>query len=297
MGTGGIGGYYGARLAQVGADVFFVARGPHLEAIQKNGLKITSVKGDFEITSVNASSNPNDAGPVDVIIFATKAWDIESAASLIKPALKESGIVVHFQNGVDTPERLASVIDRKKIVGGVAYGVMNIAGPGRIDNSTQIQELIYGTYDGSKSDSLEEFHSYCKRAVFNSQLVPNIEVHLWTKFLFICAFSGITSLIRKPIGPILAEPETYQLFYSCMSEIKKIADEKKIPLPASIMEDRMKFAKSLEPTATSSMQRDLKNGNHLELAALNGMVSCFGKKLGILTPVNDFIFSVLKLHA
>jgi 2-dehydropantoate 2-reductase len=297
MGSGGIGGYYGARLAQSGTDVFFVARGAHLEAIRKNGLKVTSVKGSFHLPQVPASSEPLDAGPVDVVILGTKAWDVETAAAQVKPVLKPNGFLVHFQNGVDIAQRLAKTIPREQIVGGVEYGVVQVLAPGHIDHSTQVQQLIYGAFQRPAPERLDAFHLACQGAGFDALLVEDIETRIWSKFLFICAYSGVTSLLRLPIGPIVGDPDTFALYERCMREIERLAQAKKIALPPGIVEDRLEFSRKLEPSSTSSMQRDLAAGKKMELDALNGTVSRLGREMGVLTPINDLIYSALKLHA
>ena len=296
MGTGGIGGYYGGRLVEAGADVVFVARGKHLQALQENGLKITSVQGDLQIPHVVATDRPSTVAPVDVIILGTKAWDVETAAEIVKPCLKPDGILVHFQNGVDIANRLEKFFLRECLIGGVAYGVVNIAAPGHVDHSTRVHSLTYGSFEHPPKKALNHFHALCQEANFDANLVDNIEVLLWSKYLFICAYSGVTSLLRLPIGAILADDDTFNLFKGCMSEIKAVADKKNIPLPQDVIEDRLNFAKSLEYTSTSSMQRDLQQGNRMELETLNGALSRMAKEIDVPTPINDFIYTSLKLH-
>jgi 2-dehydropantoate 2-reductase len=298
MGTGGIGGYYGARLAQAGGDVFFVARGAHLEAMKEKGLRVTSVAGDFHLPGVQASSNPQDAGPIDIVILGTKTWDIETAMMAVKPVLKNEGLLLHFQNGIDIADRISKFLKPAQIIGGVEYGVVQIANPGHIDHSTQIHQLIYGAFGGQNPPLLQNFHELAKKSKFEAHLVNDIEIRLWAKFLFICAYSGVTSLVRLPIGPVMKDPDTRALFESCMREIEAVAKAKGVRLPANTVDERLEFsAKKLEPTASSSMQRDLEAGRPLEVEALNGTLSKMAKKLGVPTPVNDFIYTALKLHA
>lgn len=297
MGSGGIGGYFGGRLAEAGADVFFVARGPHLEALRRDGLRVTSVAGGFHLSEVAASADPKDAGPVDVVILATKYGDVETAARLAKPVLKEEGFVVHFQNGIDVADRIATVLDRRQLVGGSAYGVVQLVAPGHIDHGTQVHSLVYGRFPETFAPGLEAFHRACARSKFQSELVTDIETRIWSKFLFIGAYSGMTSLLRLPIGPIVADPDTRRAYEACLREIAALATAKGIVLPDGLVEDRLEFSRrALEPTATSSMQRDFAAGRPTELLALNGTVSRLGKELGVATPVNDVIFAALKLH-
>lgn len=297
MGTGGIGGYYGGRLAEIGADVFFVARGAHLEALKKQGLTITSPAGNLHLDGLKVSSDPQDAGEVEVVILATKAWDVEEAARLVKPLLKKEGFIVHFQNGIDIADQIAKSIDRSQIVGGISYGVVQILKPAHIDHSTKVHSLTYGPFQMPAPPLLNPFHQLCQRAKFEAKLVDKIEEYIWSKFLFICAYSGITSLLRLPIGPIMEDPDTRTMYEACMTEIFNLARAKGIYLPSNLVQDRLEFSmKALEASSTSSMQRDFAAGRRTELISLNAAVSRMGKELGIATPVNDFIYAAMKLH-
>jgi 2-dehydropantoate 2-reductase len=298
MGTGGIGGYYGARLLESGANVFFVARGPHLRALQTNGLQLKSVNGDFYAPQVQASANPTDAGPVDVVMQCTKSWDLEEAAMMLKPVVHKTTVIIPFQNGIDTIDRLAKHFDRQHLAGGIAYGVVKIAAPGIIDHTSKdVHKLIFGAFPNYPEKTLRNFFELCRKTKFDVVWSESIEVDLWKKFLFICAYSGITSLIRKPIGPIVADADTYDLYKRCMLEVQSIAKAKGILLGNSVVEEWLEFSRALGETATSSMQRDLENGYRLELETLNGSASRLGKELNIPTPINDFIYTSLKLHA
>jgi 2-dehydropantoate 2-reductase len=297
MGTGGIGGYFGGRLAEAGADIFFIARGAHLEAMQQNGLIVKSVAGDFHLKKVNASSNPKDAGTVDVVMLATKTYDIEEAVALVKPTLKKEGFLVHLQNGIDIADRISKIIEPSRIVGGISYGVVQITEPGHIDHSTKFASLTYGPFQNPPPSTLGEFHRICQSARFESNLVEDIKVRIWSKFLFICAYSGVTSLMRLPMGRIMGDEDTRALYKSCMNEIFEIAKAKSVILPSNLVQDRLDFSMTgFAPTATSSMQRDFAAGRRTELASLNGTVSRMGKELNVPTPINDFIFASLKLH-
>lgn len=298
LGTGGIGGYFGARLVEAGGDVFFVARGAHLKAMQHEGLQLTSVNGDFHARSVAASDDPQKAGRVDLVMHCTKTWDLEDAGRLLKPVMQDHTVVITFQNGIDNVDRLAKFYDRKHLTGGIAFGVVSIAGPGKIKHTSKnVHKLVMGPLVPKQSQTLKQFYDLCTAAKFDAVWSENIEKELWNKFVMICAYSGVTSLIRKSIGPIMDDPESRDFYKNCMLEVRQVAAAKSVKLDDGIVDHWLNFVSSLEKGATSSMQRDLENGFRLELENLNGTVSRLGKELNVPTPINDFIYTSLKPHA
>jgi 2-dehydropantoate 2-reductase len=294
MGTGGIGGYYGGRLAAAGSDVFFVARGAHLAAMRESGLWIKSVRGDAHVWPVRAGEDPKEAGTADVVLLCTKAWDVEKAAAAIAPAVGDETVVVPLQNGIDIRDRVGRHVDVARVAGGAAYGVVNLAAPGVVEHSTHVHRLIFGGYGPEHPRNLRRFHEACRASGFEAVLSDDIERVLWEKFVFICAYSGMTSLLRTPIGAILDDDRSRRMFHECMREIQALARAMGVELDDEVIERQMAFARSLEPTATSSMQRDLVQGHPLEIGTLNGTVSRLARAKGVATPINDRIATSLQ---
>ncbi len=297
MGAGGVGAYFGGRLARAGEEVHFIARGQHLQAIRDRGLRVKSSFGDFQLKDVAVTDKPETIGPVDVILFTVKSQDTASAARQIKPLIKNDTEVISLQNGVDNEDVLARVLGREHIMGGVAYIEATISEPGVITHKSPFARIVFGELDGRYSERGRVLLEKCQRAGIDAALSDDIMAVIWTKWLFICAFSGITALTRKAIGPILADPDTIALYRRCMEEIAALATAKGVKLPADIVSERLEFSRSkLDPQMKSSLQQDLAKGKALELDALNGYASKLGKDLGVATPVNDFIYAALKLH-
>jgi 2-dehydropantoate 2-reductase len=297
MAAGAVGGYFGARMAAAGHDVFFIARGAHLAAIQKNGLTIESVHGDLHLPKPNVTDDPASVGPVDIVLFAVKLWDTEKAAEQTRPLVGASTRVITLQNGVDSVERIAPILGADRTIGGVTYVVTVIDRPGVIKQTSQFQSLICGTSDGKPDAALQGFVDTAKAAGLNITLSDNIERDCWQKFIFLSATSGATAVTRKPMGPILSDPDTRGLFRNIMRETLSVGRAKGVALDESYVDERMAFAdKNSPPTMKASMANDLDRGNRLELDWLAGQVARLGKQYQVATPVNDTIYAALKLH-
>lgn len=297
MAAGAVGGYFGARMQAAGHDVFFIARGAHLEALKSNGLTIESVHGDLHLPKPNATDDPSKVGPVDIVLFAVKLWDTEKAAeqarSLVGPATR----LITLQNGVDSVEHISAVLGAEHTVGGVTYVVTVIDRPGVIKQTSQFQSIICGTSDGRPDAPLQAFVAAAKAAGINITLSDNIERDRWQKFVFLSATSGATALTRMPMGPILADPDTRALFRNIMRETLAVGRAKGVALDEGYVDERLAFAdKNTPPTMKASMANDLDRGNRLELDWLAGQVSRLGKQYRVATPVNDTIYAALKLH-
>jgi 2-dehydropantoate 2-reductase len=297
MAAGAVGGYFGARMAAAGHDVFFIARGANLEAIKKNGLSIESVHGDLHLEKPNVTDDPAKVGPVDVVLFAVKLWDTEKAAEQMKPLLAPNTRVITLQNGVDSYERLAPIIGAERAIPGITYVVSVIDRPGVIKQTSKFQTIICGTIDGKPDAPLKAFVDAAKAAAINVTLSDNIARDRWQKFIFLSATSGATAITRMPMGPILADPDTRALFRSIMQETLAVGRAKGVDVDPGYADERMTFADANSPaTMKASMANDLDRGNRLELDWLAGQVSRLGKELKVPTPVNDAIYAALKLH-
>jgi 2-dehydropantoate 2-reductase len=297
MAAGAVGGYFGARMQAAGHDVFYIARGAHLDAIRKNGFTLESAHGDLHLAKVNATDKPAEVGPVDIVLFAVKLWDTESAAEQALPLLGPATRVVSLQNGVDSYERIAPIVGADRAIAGVTYVVTVIDRPGVIKQTSQFQSIICGTIDGRPDAPLKAFVDAAKSAGIDITLSPNIERDRWQKFIFLSATSGATSVTRSSMGPILADPETRALFRAIMAETFAVGRAKGVALDDDFVEQRMAFAdKNVPASMKASMANDLDRGNRLELDWLAGRVKQLGRELKVPTPVNDTIYAALKLY-
>jgi 2-dehydropantoate 2-reductase len=296
IGSGGVGGYFGARLAASGEDVTFVARGAHLEAMRKNGLKVLSALGDLHLPKVNATSDTKTIGPVDVVMIAVKLWATEEAAAAAKPLIGPNTVVVSFQNGVVAVDTLLPVLGKEHVMGGVANIAALIEEPGVIRHNGNMASLFFGELDGKPSARSQAFLDACTKAGIKTELVGDIQKAIWEKFVRLVTLSAMTSLTRIPVGPVRSDPDTRALLQTVMEEVVALGRAKGVKLDASIVPDQMKIIDGYPRTMVASMCGDLRRGNRLELPWLSGMVAKFGKELGIPTPANQFVYAALKLY-
>lgn len=297
MGAGGVGGYFGGRLSAHGENVTFIARGEHLRAIQAHGLRVQSHHGDFHLRPAVATDDPSQVGPVDIVMFCVKTWDTESAGRAARPLLGEQTAVISFQNGVENEEILAEILGPEHVMGGLAYVTSIIAAPGLVQQAGPVARLIFGEIDGQPSARARAFHRLCREADIDVGLSTDIRKDMWTKFLYICAFSGVSTLTRQPLGPVLNDPDTRELFVGCMREVEAAARARGIQLEPDVVTRQLALADAYGPDLKPSMLSDLERGNRLELEWLNGSVARMGRDLGIETPLNQFIWAALKHHA
>jgi 2-dehydropantoate 2-reductase len=297
MAAGGVGGYYGARLAAAGHDVFFIARGAHREAMEKNGLTLERPEGNVHIPKPNVTDDARSIGPVDVVLFAVKLWDTESAADLTRPLIGPHTRVITLQNGIDSYERVAPIVGAENTVPGVTYVATVIDRPGVIRQDGTFQSVIFGRIDGRPDDTLQRFAEAAKAAGINATVSDDIQRDRWHKYIFLTATSGATAVTRTTMGPILADPDTRAMFLNIMQETLKVGQAKGVKIEDSYLDQRMDFAdKSVPANMKASMANDLDRGNRLELDWLAGTVSRLGKELNVPTLVNDTIYAALKSY-
>jgi len=296
MAAGAVGGYFGGRLAAAGHDVSFIARGAQLEAIRKNGLKIESPLGNLHLNNVRATSNPKDIGPAEVVLFAVKLWDTESAAETAKPLIGAQTRVITLQNGVDSVERIAPILGEDKVAGGSAYIASVIGAPGVISHTSQFAKMVCGRIDGKPDAQLAAFTAAAKEAGIDIAQAENINRERWEKFVFLIGLSGATGATRMSLGPILADPDTRAFFRSLMEEVIALARAKGVTLAPDFLETRMKFADTAPPGMKASLLHDLERGNRIEIDWLAGKVVALGREFGVPTPANAAVYAVLKLH-
>ena len=297
MGAGGVGGYYGARLAAAGEEVAFIARGAHLAAIRGRGLRVESESGDLHIHAARATEDTAEVGAVDVVLFAVKLWDTEAAGAAVRPLVGPATAVISLQNGVVAEETLADILGRAHVMGGVSVIFSSIVEPGVVRQMGVAPQLIFGELDGARSARAEAFLAACRRARIEARLSTNIEKDLWEKFVYLVALSGLTSLKRSPLGPILEDPESRAMFKAAVAEAVAVARAKGVPLAPEVEEERLAMAESLPGEVRSSMLDDLERGARLELPWLSGAVVRMGRELGVATPVHSLIVGALKRHA
>lgn len=298
MGSGGVGGLFGGRLAASGCDVTFVARGAHLAAMREHGLLIESeARGNTLIKPVKVTDNALTAGTPDLIILAVKLWDTEAVARALEPMVGPNTAVLSLQNGVVKDDILRGVFGDAALLGGVAYVGTHIARPGVIRQVGTIQRLVFGEYDGSKSARAEALLAALIGAGIQAEVASDIRRALWEKYTFLVGLSGATASMRSTLGPLRENPQTRAFLHDLIKEAVAVSRALGVALPEDYADDRMKFADSLPATMDSSLHHDLKHGNRLEVEWLAGGVVQLGKQAGVPTPCNRAVWDVLALHA
>jgi 2-dehydropantoate 2-reductase len=295
VGSGGVGGYFGGRLAAAGEDVHFVARGAHLAALRERGLRIESPSGNLHLPQVKATDAPADIGPADLVLFTVKLYDTQSALALLPPLIGPQTLVVPFQNGVESIDVLTRACGKSHVAGGTAYVAAVISEPGVIRH-TAMNRMIFGPLSGAPATALQPLLAGCQRAGIEAALSDRILVDLWAKFVRLSVFSGMTAVTRCPIGPIRDDPELRRMSDDALHESIAVARAKQIPLPASTFSEIVAASDALPAQARSSMLEDLERGRPLELPWLSGAVVRIGEEVGIATPTHRLIVSLLRPH-
>lgn len=295
MGSGGIGGYLGGRLAAAGQNVTFVARGAQLAAMQERGLRLESPLGDATVP-VTASDDPAAIGPVDLVLFAVKLYDTEAAAEACRPLVGEGTGVVTFQNGVDGSETLSRILGADHVVGGVAHISANVAEPGLIRHATDYARFIFGELDGRRSPRVVALAQALEAAGVEHVVSADIRVELWKKMVFLAALSGMNTLTRLPIGPIVEDPDTHALLRRAVEEGDAVARAQGVAVPDDLVASAMAVLTGLPAGVKASTLLDLERGRRLELPWLSGTIARLGGELGVPTPTHAFITTALKLH-
>jgi 2-dehydropantoate 2-reductase len=294
FGAGGVGGYFGGRLAQAGQDVVFIARGDHLKAMLKHGLKVDSVNGDFLVKPVQATDDPAQVGIVDVVLVGVKAWQVPDAAEAIRPMIGPNTVALPLQNGLEAPTQLAAVLGNEHVLGGLCGLATFIVGPGHIRHAGADPFIRFGELDNRPSERVEKLRQAFERASgLTVEVPPDIQIAMWMKFLFITVWSGLGAITRAPLGVWRSLPETRQMAEIALQEIIRVAQARDIALPENAMLTIMNMYDSFPPDITSSMQRDIAQGRLSELDAQIGAVVRFGKEVDVAAPLNNFIYATL----
>ncbi len=297
MGAGALGCYFGGRLAKSGVDVSFIARGEHLKALQSNGLTVESPLGDFRIDQVRATSDPAEIGPVDIVLFLVKLPDTREAAKGIAPLLHADTGVISFQNGIDAWEWIGEEVGAEHVIGGAAAIPAMIKSPGVISHSASFAKLVFGEFDGKPSGRCSELLKLLQDAQVDAELVDNIEVRIWEKFVMLSAFSAATALTRLPIGPIRDDPAAAELLKQLVSETLSVGLELCPGLRKEHEDWVLKFIENAPAGMRSSMLDDLTRGKSLEVAYLSGAVVRKARELELQTPAHEVVFRALSPFA
>jgi 2-dehydropantoate 2-reductase len=327
MGSGGVGGYFGARLARGGADVTFVARGAHLAAMREHGLAVEGGPDEIRLPRVNVVEDPAAIGTVDLVIFAVKLWDTEVAIEQIRPIVGPETAVISFQNGVLKDPYLVKAFGPSRVMGGVCYVATSIARPGVIRRTGSLERMVFGEFDGragtagvspatseegghageeeragrprsvEPSPRARRFLDACLAGGIKAEIAQDIQREIWEKFVFLVALSGTTTTMRTTIGPIRSNSQTRGFLLDVMREVVAVGRAHGIDLPEDYAEQRLRLADDLAADMTSSMHHDLERGNRLEVRWLSGGVVELGRAVKVPTPLNRAIADILALRA
>ena len=296
MGSGGLGGYFGARLCEGGAEVHFIARGKHLQAMRSDGLRVEGPDA-IHIRRVNATDDPGDVGVVDFVMLCVKLWDTEAALRQMRPLIGPATTIISFQNGVLKDQYLRAAHDASQIMGGVGYVATTIDRPGVIRQTGPMQRLLFGEFDGTRSPRGQALLAACLAGGIKAELSVNILREIWQKYVFLVGLSGTTTTVRKPIGPIRENPQTRAFLLDVMREVVAVGRAQGVDLAEDYAELRLTLADDVAHDMTSSMHHDLERGNPLEVRWLAGGVVELGRRHGVPTPLNRAIADILALHA
>lgn len=295
IGVGGVGGYFGARLAEAGHEVAFIARGAHREAIARSGLHVQSPLGSVVIEPARVTADPAEVGVVDTVMLGVKTWQVAEAARSAAPLVGPSTLVLSLQNGVEAPEHVARTLGREHAIAGVAKIISFVSAPGRIVHAGADPSLTIGELDGGSSPRVEAL-----RAAFDGARAASVNLSLdivrslWEKFVFIAAWAGVGAVTRAPLGVVRSQPETRRLIEAGLREIEHVARARGIRLAADVAESTLALIDSLPPDGTASMQRDIAAGRPSELEDLTGAVVRLGAEAGVETPLSAFILGALR---
>jgi 2-dehydropantoate 2-reductase len=292
FGSGGVGGYFGGRLAAAGEDVTFLARGAHLTALQQDGLHIASPLGDLTLPKVQATDRPQAIGPVDVVLFTVKLYDVDASAAMLAPLIGADTVVITLQNGVDAMNMVAKHVGDRHVAGGAAYIVVVIDKPGHLRHTTA-QQLVFGERDGRRSDRLAAFEQAGIRAGFQAKASGDVEADLWVKFVRLATWSGMTTVTRSPMGVVRDDPALFKMMMAAIEEVIAVGRARGINFPSDLMEGTLALIRNFPAGSKSSMLEDLERGRRLELPWLSGAVVRLGKEAGVPTPTHEFITAVL----
>ena len=293
VGAGGVGGYFGGKLARAGIDTTFIVRGATLEAMRSRGLRVDSIDGDFVIDPVNATDDPSTVGVVDAILMTVKAWQIPEAAARLGPMIGPDTVLVPLENGIDAPDILAAIADREHVLGGLCGIVSFIAEPGHVRHIAAEPFVMFGELDNSRTERIERLRAAFERAGVKADIPPDIHRSMWTKFLFIAPMSAIGALTRVPLGQWRSIPEVRSIAEEALREVLALARARGVDQDDDAVERTLERIDKLAPESTSSLQRDVMEGRPSELDAQIGTVVRLARESGVATPVCEILYHCL----
>ena len=293
FGAGGAGGYFGAQLARSGEEVVFIARGKHLEAIRSQGLRVETPEGEIVTQPGHATDDPTEVGPVDVVLLGVKAWQVLEAAPAMRALIGPDTFVVPLQNGVESAAQLVAALGSEHVLGGLCGTLSWLDGPGRIRSIGGVHFVKFGELDNRPSERAERLRKAFERAGVNVEVPSDIDRAVWEKFLFVVSLGGVGAVTRAPVGIVRSVPETRRMLEQCMSEIFAVGRARQVALPDTVFSRTMELVDSLDPSGTTSLQRDVLEGRPSELEAWTGAVVRLGREAGVMTPIHAFIYDSL----
>lgn len=295
IGTGGVGGYFGARLTEAGENVTFVARGAHLEAIKSRGLTVYSALGDMHLKDVQCTENTRDIGHADIVMIAVKLWATDEAIQTAKPLLGKNTGIISFQNGILAEESLIAAYSSQHAMGGVANIAALIEEPGVIRHNGNMASLAFGELNNTQSERAQSLLNACSRANIKAEIPDDINRAIWEKYIRLVTMSAMTTLCRMPIGPIRDEVHTRNLLSQILAEIIDVGKAKGLKFSDNVLQEQLDIIDGYPPSMVASMCGDLRRGYPLEVPWFSGTVVRLGKELNIPTPANGFVYAALKL--
>jgi 2-dehydropantoate 2-reductase len=293
LGTGGVGGYFGGRLARSGTEVRFLARGEHLQALREKGLRVRSTLGDFRLP-VHATGVPAEIGPCDYVLFCVKSFDTEEVAGRLGPLIAEGTAVLSLQNGIDNEGKIAAAVGWEHVMGGAAFLFSTIAEPGVIHHTGGPARIVFGEMDGQRSTRAQRLLELFVRAGVDADLSTDIRSVLWNKFAFICAQAGMTASVRLTIGEIREVPESWAMFRRIVEEVAAVSVAEGVVIGPQAIDRHLAFARELEASSTSSLHYDLTHGRRMELEALHGTLVRLARDHRIAVPMSEAVHAILK---
>ena len=296
LGSGAVGGYYGARLARAGHQVTFLARGAHLGAIRERGVTIRSPLGDFTVRAA-AEEDPARVGPVDVVVVAVKTYDNVTALPSLRPMVGPSTTVLTLQNGVDSVDQVAAVVGERAVLGGTTYIGTALSAPGLIEQTGTHQRVVFGEVFGERrrlTPRVEQIRDAFASADVQVEAVEDARIPLWEKFIFLAPFASFTGAARLPIGPLWADPAIRRTLVDAFVEVEQVARAEGVPVSPDTVRNLVKYTESIPGTTRSSLLIDLQQGKRIEVEALQGSVVRRGRAAGVPTPLMSALYAVLK---
>jgi len=297
LGSGAVGGYYGAKLARAGHDVTFIARGAHLAAIRERGLEIrNAMVGDFTVRAP-AEEDTSKVGPVDVVLYAVKTYDNPSALPMLRPMIAARTSVLTVQNGVDSVGEVAAVTGERPVLGGTTYIATALSAPGVIEQTGAHRRIVFGEVFGQlprMSERVRQIHAALSGADIQAEAVEDGRVPIWEKFIFLVSLAGFTGGARLPIGPVWADPFIRQQFLEACREVERVARAEGVPVAPDVIERIEAYINGIPGTMRSSLLIDLSQGKRIEVEALHGAVVRRAAKAGVQAPIMSVLYAVLK---